>query len=247
MQLEEERRLFFVGMTRAEEELRLSRTQYREFRGSYNVSILSRFLMELPQDEILRCESPDDVPDEHALRDMMQYGLPNDGASLHIDPEYNDTEVDGDVHFDDYYIDEEYEELPTVMVDDDVVLREQKRKRAEELKLHLTTAAELYRASDRLQASDSGLQEEKSDTNLNVQNPKPEARSPKPEKKPKRPKYKVGMPVQHRDYGFGVVLSVTGGNEKTVTVDFEETVGPLQLPLPCKLLKPLEQGLDEIF
>ena len=53
--------------------------------------------------------------------------------------------------------------------------------------------------------------------------------------------------MRHRDYGFGVVLAVTGGDEKTVTVDFEETVGRLQLPLPCKLLKPLEQGLGEIF
>jgi len=55
------------------------------------------------------------------------------------------------------------------------------------------------------------------------------------------------MPVCHRDYGFGVVLTVTGGNKKTVTVDFEETVGRLQLPLPCKWLKPAEQGWDEIF
>ncbi|MDR3233981.1 MAG: UvrD-helicase domain-containing protein [Planctomycetaceae bacterium] len=51
MQLEEERRLFFVGMTRAEEELRISRAERRNFRGSFGSSaISSRFLFELPKD-----------------------------------------------------------------------------------------------------------------------------------------------------------------------------------------------------
>jgi DNA helicase-2/ATP-dependent DNA helicase PcrA len=51
-QLEEERRLLFVGITRAQEELRLSRAQYREFRGQRRMTIPSQFLMELPFDEI---------------------------------------------------------------------------------------------------------------------------------------------------------------------------------------------------
>ena len=34
-QLEEERRLLFVGLTRAKEEVRLSRTRFREYRGSF--------------------------------------------------------------------------------------------------------------------------------------------------------------------------------------------------------------------
>ena len=62
MQLEEERRLLFVGMTRAEEELRLSRATYRDFRGSFRMStIFSRFLLELPGDaNVVRYDSPDD-------------------------------------------------------------------------------------------------------------------------------------------------------------------------------------------
>ncbi|MDR0520842.1 MAG: UvrD-helicase domain-containing protein [Planctomycetaceae bacterium] len=62
MQLEEERRLFFVGITRAEEELRLSRVERRDFRGSYSVSaIFSRFLTELPNDgHVVKYDSPDD-------------------------------------------------------------------------------------------------------------------------------------------------------------------------------------------
>jgi len=62
MQLEEERRLFFVGITRAEKELRLSRADRRDFRGSFGMSaICSRFLFELPGSGCLaKYESPDD-------------------------------------------------------------------------------------------------------------------------------------------------------------------------------------------
>ncbi len=58
--LEEERRLLFVGLTRAQEELRLSRTRFREFRGSYSPSISSRFLFEFPKKGIDRFESLQD-------------------------------------------------------------------------------------------------------------------------------------------------------------------------------------------
>jgi DNA helicase-2/ATP-dependent DNA helicase PcrA len=47
-QLEEERRLMFVGMTRAREELHLSRAYVREFRGQTQMAIPSPFLSELP-------------------------------------------------------------------------------------------------------------------------------------------------------------------------------------------------------
>ncbi|MBP86582.1 MAG: AAA family ATPase [Planctomycetaceae bacterium] len=51
-QLEEERRLLFVGITRAEEELQLSLAAYRFTRGSQRMAIPSSFLMELPRDEM---------------------------------------------------------------------------------------------------------------------------------------------------------------------------------------------------
>ncbi|MEK6235595.1 MAG: ATP-dependent helicase, partial [Planctomycetales bacterium] len=50
--LEEERRLCFVGMTRAKEELRLSRAKLREFRGRRGMTVDSSFLWELPREEI---------------------------------------------------------------------------------------------------------------------------------------------------------------------------------------------------
>lgn len=51
-QLEEERRLLFVGITRAQEELQLSRATYRGFRGQRKMSVPSQFLLELPLDEL---------------------------------------------------------------------------------------------------------------------------------------------------------------------------------------------------
>lgn len=51
-ELEEERRLFFVGITRAKEELHLTRSVYREFRGQKRMTIPSAFLLELPRTEL---------------------------------------------------------------------------------------------------------------------------------------------------------------------------------------------------
>lgn len=51
-ELEEERRLLFVGITRAEEELEISRAMNREFRGSRRYTVPSNFMMELPREEM---------------------------------------------------------------------------------------------------------------------------------------------------------------------------------------------------
>jgi len=51
-QLEEERRLMFVGITRAQEELQISLAAYRDFRGQRKITIPSPFLMELPRAEM---------------------------------------------------------------------------------------------------------------------------------------------------------------------------------------------------
>jgi DNA helicase-2/ATP-dependent DNA helicase PcrA len=50
--LEEERRLLFVGITRAQQELQLSYAQYRTFRGQSSPTVPSSFLMELPRHEM---------------------------------------------------------------------------------------------------------------------------------------------------------------------------------------------------
>jgi DNA helicase-2/ATP-dependent DNA helicase PcrA len=51
-QLEEERRLMFVGITRAQERLQISLARNRDFRGMRKVTVPSSFLMELPRGEM---------------------------------------------------------------------------------------------------------------------------------------------------------------------------------------------------
>lgn len=62
LELEEERRLMFVGLTRAQEELHISWSRCRDFRGQRRFTIPSHFLMELPRDE-MQC----DIPGEYSL------------------------------------------------------------------------------------------------------------------------------------------------------------------------------------
>jgi len=50
--LEEERRLLFVGITRAQQSLQLSMAQYRDFRGQHNRTVPSEFLLELPPESL---------------------------------------------------------------------------------------------------------------------------------------------------------------------------------------------------
>lgn len=51
-ELEEERRLLFVGITRARQELYLSQAHWREFRGQRRMTVPSQFLVELPRAEM---------------------------------------------------------------------------------------------------------------------------------------------------------------------------------------------------
>jgi DNA helicase-2/ATP-dependent DNA helicase PcrA len=51
-QFEEERRLLFVGITRAMDRLQLSLTEHRDFRGQRRRTIPSPFLLEIPRDQV---------------------------------------------------------------------------------------------------------------------------------------------------------------------------------------------------
>ena len=102
-QIEEERRLLFVGITRAESELQVSRCMSRFRRGSYWPSIASRFLMELPREEMQVFEPVSQVYDQQAVVDSISNIDPweNDGLpsfDINDDVSTNDTieqDVDG--------------------------------------------------------------------------------------------------------------------------------------------------------
>ena len=61
--LEEERRLCYVGMTRAKDRLYLSRAFRRGFRGGPGPNSPSRFLLDIPRELISQPGAPDRTPD----------------------------------------------------------------------------------------------------------------------------------------------------------------------------------------
>lgn len=76
-EIEEERRLLFVGITRAQENLQLSRCVSRFKRGAFWPAIASRFLLELPRAEMKIVEPSnvdfipyEDFPDQHIPFDV---------------------------------------------------------------------------------------------------------------------------------------------------------------------------------
>jgi DNA helicase-2/ATP-dependent DNA helicase PcrA len=70
--LEEERRLCFVGMTRAEEHLLITCSRQRTVRGVSQSAIASRFLNELPRDTVIFSDQSEDAYDfEDETRDEL--------------------------------------------------------------------------------------------------------------------------------------------------------------------------------
>ncbi len=63
--VEEERRLFYVGVTRAQERLYLCRFQRKEMRGKLHPTAPSRFLEGLPSEHIASIEHDDTAPLDH--------------------------------------------------------------------------------------------------------------------------------------------------------------------------------------
>jgi len=99
-ELEEERRLLFVGITRAEKELQISRCMSRFRRGSVWPSIASRFLMELPREEMQIFEPASTHYDEQSVADSISQidpwlhdGLPSYDVNDDLKNSGNDDSV----------------------------------------------------------------------------------------------------------------------------------------------------------
>lgn len=85
-EIEEERRLLFVGITRAQKQLQMSRCSYRFRRGSNWPAIPSGFLMELPRMEMQIFEP--------AASDSLEFPDDDDDIPFDIDPWDDDTGSD---------------------------------------------------------------------------------------------------------------------------------------------------------
>ncbi|MGQ9574029.1 MAG: ATP-dependent helicase [Thermoguttaceae bacterium] len=87
--IEEERRLMFVGITRAKQELQISLARYRDFRGQRKLTIPSPFLMELPREEmeVIEQEAPSEAyGPEPTASDGLEEGEPGPPGALRPAP-----------------------------------------------------------------------------------------------------------------------------------------------------------------
>jgi DNA helicase-2/ATP-dependent DNA helicase PcrA len=94
-ELEEERRLMFVGITRAQQELQISHAKYRDFRGQRKMTVPSCFLMELPRTE-MEVEFADKRPSPNGgHHDMVGAGGEGDAIDeQYEEPVYSRSEAD---------------------------------------------------------------------------------------------------------------------------------------------------------
>ncbi|GHT45014.1 DNA helicase [Planctomycetales bacterium] len=139
-QLEEERRLFFVGITRAEEELRISRAERRDFRGSFGVSaIFSRFLLELPNDkDMVRLDSADDISLSEDYGDGVR--LVNDKTFA---DEFADENAEEGVDVEEVEVEIEYVEYDAEYSETGEPIKPQKKTKKPKRNFSMMTAADL--------------------------------------------------------------------------------------------------------
>lgn len=122
--IEEERRLLFVGITRAKDQLQLSYARRRSFRDVESPGIPSSFLMELPRGDMIWSDQsePDNYAVDHDASDFDDYSQV--AGRWHDDDFSQLTSADflhGGEHADNLSIDDECcqlppEELPARMV-----------------------------------------------------------------------------------------------------------------------------------
>lgn len=133
--LEEERRLLFVGITRAMQDLTLCWAQYRMFRGQQSPTVASSFLMELPRHEMETVGGNlgrGSVPRYISWDDESQ--LPPDDDDLEFPPREKLSHDDAMI---DPPLDEEISQL------DPEELRVQQEKRSRTFSSGIVTAADL--------------------------------------------------------------------------------------------------------
>lgn len=217
-QLEEERRLLFVGITRAQEELQLSKATYREFRGQRNMTIPSRFLMELPRHDM---ELVDQETQRFGLYEDAYADIMDDLEDVHEEApdeyahvEATDDEVpfgqeldDGLLFGDDLKADAEFNDERQPGEDDEDFFEEptenrtNRKRRAKPSLGPLTTAASLH-------ADDASSNGQQFDTGTEVI-------------------LAIGAIVMHPEHGVGTIVDVS---EDEALAHFAATVGHIAIP-----------------
>jgi DNA helicase-2/ATP-dependent DNA helicase PcrA len=211
-EIEEERRLLFVGITRAEERLELSCCKRRNIRGELRPVIPSPFLHELPLSEMKRVEShgkrdwfDDDLDQSYPDSWDLPEHVSNQKPTAHS-TEISDSDlIDQSVESEDPFTDDEIDQSP---FEDQT-----SESAADRLSLNLDSSDdESSRRGMRKDVSESSIQSSLKtaadlmasfSTPLNL--------------------YQVGTRVRHEEYGEGVIVDVSGrGPKRIARVEFED-------------------------
>jgi DNA helicase-2/ATP-dependent DNA helicase PcrA len=232
-QVEEERRLFFVGITRAREELHLSMARYRSFRGQNRMAIPSPFLMQLPTEEM-------EVGDYSWASPSWQSG---DGKTEFALPEANAYTSDEEEAWSAESQDDEGRALPYVTTPS-----------AHNGDLRLTTAAQLSAHSATAPcatgSASAAVVSESPDSSVVRASPSVVRGSLDPAHvsnegyTPLSPDaFHHGMLVRHPEYGLGKILALSGtGVKRTATVAFATGAGEKRFILAHSKLQPAKNG-----
>ena len=198
-EVEEERRLLFVGITRAEEDLQLSRCINRFRRGSYWPVIASRFLMELPREEMQIFEPVSQQHfDDEALADSISDLDPWDMPSIDIN--------------DDRSPNEDVDEVREGFIPSSVITTELDESQSADSRDLETKEQSVATKTKALELSNfktaAQIEAEQNAMTAHVRLAPEE--------------FKLDMQVEHPEYGMGVIVELTGkGTKRTATVDFD--------------------------
>ena len=234
-EIEEERRLFFVGITRAMSELQISRAMYRTRKGSMWPTIPSTFLMELPREKMEVHE-----PQRHTLQ--SEYLEPSDddhfGDSEFEEPVFEVVESASDLNA----TDDSGDDVPFDVFVDDQKLDENQPKNAPILQTKLNAESDtkppepqvappqIKTAAQMLGVDNSENREEDPDG--------PQVVREKPIRHPTS-SFKENMLVMHPNYGMGRILSISrAGSKQTANVDFV-SIGQKKFVLDFCPLQPI--------
>ncbi len=226
-QVEEERRLFFVGITRAREELHLSMARYRSFRGQNRMAIPSPFLMQLPTEEL-------EVSDySWAAPGGQSPDAESPDAEAFVMPEAN-AYADG-------------EELSWSPAGSDDVPSPAATTTARHGALRLTTAAQLSARSATESNSTGSAAAESCGTgaaSVVASRPSSTASATTEGVAAVSPDaFNHGMLVRHPEYGLGKILALSGtGVKRTATVAFATGAGEKRFILVHSKLQPAKNG-----
>jgi DNA helicase-2/ATP-dependent DNA helicase PcrA len=219
---EEERRLLFVAVTRAREELHLSHAVYRAFRGQQRMTVPSHFLLELPRDEmevLAPAWSPgaafgasrnrpwesDEIHEEEVWTPRSERA---GGSENTDDDSLNAATADDDISFP--FGAAATDEAGTTATPPDRDATRGERQTA--ALATLTTAAEL--------ASRNASQE------AAVNPVSPDV-------------FALGMAVRHPEYGLGKIMALSGnGSRRMATVQFVTMPGQKKFVLVKSPLRP---------